>query len=240
MNMLTFIWVYVLPFLGIGFFILLIAFLLYVFRYMHPVARKLNKFIRKKMAMSFEASDEGVVYIRGLYKSRGPGIAKTDTNSYRILPRIPSKTLIRNKLKEKDENRKEPSDKEIEAFREEVGKRFILERTGCPVFYSYKGKVTVASPNILAAMEQQEESDAKQSHGDEERTIIDPRRWMRDLAPYLFDESQLDALRKEIELSVRTINLRAVLPLIILVVIGIGILFLLQGLGGLVGRFTPH
>jgi len=236
LTLVDYLWFFVFPFVGVVMLIVTpVLFWLLWFRYLNPTARKLNKYIRKKIPIVAITFDTGRTILCGLIERRGEGVVMTDHGTYKILPRIP----------EEDEETKKGSAEE-DFFKDLVLKRSILEGSNSPFFVGYSGKICMLNPDTLALAEMTEhkplsedevtlESPEPASDPKKARPLllIDPKR-IKDFVSGAFSESQMIAIIRDTEEVMRASMgfRRFAIPITVIVVIMLMMMIAMQMFGG--------
>ena len=235
MTLFEYLWFYILPFIGVVMLIVTpVLFWLLWFRYLNPTARKLNKYIRKKIPIAAITFDTGRTILCGLIERRGEGVVMTDHGTYKILPRI---------LEEDEKTKKEPAEEDF--FKDLVLKRSILEGSNSPFFVGYSGKICLLNPDTLALAEMTEHKPLgenevtleEESAGDPKKArpllLIDPKR-IKDFVSGAFSESQMLAIIRDTEEIMRaSMGLRRfAIPITVIVVIVLMLMIAMQFFGG--------
>lgn len=169
----------------VSLFVFPISILWLYFRYFKPQARKLNQIIKTKSPLAFLAFDSGKVAMVKLKDIAKQGVLKGERQEeYFVVPQVPLKD---------GETREDP-------YERIVTKRFILEDTGCPVFFGYAGKITLLPPAALASIEA---SDVFSNPGVEEARrfptlLLDPRK-IRVFIERSLSNTQILSIMRDIE-----------------------------------------
>lgn len=110
------------------------------FIYFKPIARKINRIVRKGKDALLLIYDDGRVFIKEVEQISKHGILRGKKSEYFIIttPKEVEKT-------------NPASDPISQAARELVNKRAIIENTGSCLFIGYAGKITATTPFVLAA-----------------------------------------------------------------------------------------
>lgn len=115
------------------------ALLIYVpFRYFKPLARKINKAIKKGWDLLFLLYDDGRVYVKEVTQIAKHGVLKGKGKDEYFILTAPSP------------EKKTDVDKDL---KELLIKRAILEDTGSCALFGYAGLVTVSTPFVAGAVE---------------------------------------------------------------------------------------
>ena len=237
MTMIEYLWFYILPFVGVVMLIVTpVFFFLLWFRYLTPIAKKINRYVRKKMAIAAITFDTGKTVLCGLIERRGEGVVITDYGRYKILPRMP---VVK----------KEEKDSLTELYSDLVLKRSILEGTNSPFFIGYSGKICLLNPDTLALAEMTEHQSLKEGEvvfegeGAEENRegeekprsllLLDPRK-IKELVTKSFSESQMLAIIRDTEEIMRaSMGLRRfTVPIAVIIVIVLLLMVAMQFFGG--------